>query len=259
MSKPIFMNYWIGQIPPGGIPLDVMPPYVEIAPLAFVDVTDDFDLDFKFLTQTFTKDQIVGAIKKIQANGTKVLFSIMVHAVPPEQQQTFAANVAKHIADWGVDGVDWDIEPPEEDWIQQATQVTKILKTQLSPETLFTAPIYGPWLGFDKTIVSDFANCMNYISTMDYTGYPGYDQTISNCEGYAAIVGWSKLLIGVSCMDVTNDNHTPIEDVKQLTAYQPQSGGPKGGMMLYTFDYDNQSRTMCETGEWTNAIHQGLT
>ena len=38
-------------------------------------------------------------------------------------------------------------------------------------------------------------------------------------------------------MTFTNDNHTPLDDVKKLCVYQPRGGG-KLGIMLYTLSYD---------------------
>jgi GH18 family chitinase len=33
-------------------------------------------------------------------------------SIPAANQSTFVANVASNVSDWGVDGIDFDYEPP---------------------------------------------------------------------------------------------------------------------------------------------------
>ena len=79
MNTEYFTNYWIGEEPtcPGHSPtLNQMPPYVDVAPLAFIGITDDDQLDFSFLTQQNSAATIQGWIKTVRSQGTKVFSSI---------------------------------------------------------------------------------------------------------------------------------------------------------------------------------------
>src|SRR4051794_25380848 len=112
MSTETFVNYWIGQEPtPPSPPLDAMPAYVDVAPLAFVNIDENYELDFNFLCTTHPPDVIQGWIKTVRAKGTKVLFSINgleLGSVP--DIDAFVDNVVQNALDWGVDGIDFDYE-----------------------------------------------------------------------------------------------------------------------------------------------------
>jgi hypothetical protein len=267
MPKQLFVNYWIGQEPnPPSPTLDEMPAYVDIVPLAFVQIDDAYQLSFGFLTQHFSAAQIQGWIKTVQANGTKVLLSIndrKLGSIPADQQDAFVRNVAESVAEWGVDGLDFDYEPPEDS--DTLVPLIQSLRDALPEGSVFTAPVYGAWMSC-LPLLGKLAGVVDYFTTMDYTPYPGFDATISACEQYAqAIGGWSKLLIGVSCMGPSDGgNFTPLDDVKRLSAYVPEGGEAKGGAMLYTFSYDVTSRNNGTTGTgqpdgtWTAAVHESL-
>jgi hypothetical protein len=121
-----------------------------------------------------------------------------------------------------------------------------------------------------KVLLAQIAGVVDYVTTMDYTPYQGYEYTISLCSSYAEIMGgWSKLVIGITCQGPWQSlNFTPLADVAKLAAYEPPGTEPKGGAMLYTFDYDVTTRTggkiypMAGTGHpdgtWTETIHENL-
>lgn len=264
MSKEIFINYWSGGEPnPPSPTLDQMPSYVDIAPLAFVGITPDYQLDFGLLTQHFSASQIQAWIKTVQANGTKVLLSILgrrLGSVPPGKQSAFVKSVAKSVAEWGVNGIDFDYEPPQD--TTTLIPLIKALRDALPGGSVFTAPVYAAWTSYPR-LLKQLADTVDYVTTMDYTPYCGYDATIDNCTQYVSTIGnWSKLVIGISCMNQNNNSFTPLDDVKRLSAYEPPVGGTKGGAMLYTFSYDVKEREKGGTGypdgTWTEAIHQGL-
>lgn len=269
MSNEVFINYWIGQeTSPPSPTLDHMPSYVNITPLAFVGINSNYQLDFGFLTQTFSADQIQSWIKILRANGTKVLFSVndqKLGSIPVSQQAQFVQNVADNVKAWGVDGLDFDYEPPTK--TSTLIPLIRALRSVLPSGSVFTAPIYFPWIG-QPQLLHQLAGVVDYISTMDYTPYPGYDETINLCSQYAQIIGgWSKLVIGMSCMGPPPPNSqdfTPLDDVKKLSAYEPSNSETKGGAMLYTFSYDVTSRNNGTTGTghpdgtWTKTIHEYL-
>ena len=60
-TREVFINYWIGQEPnPPSPTLNQMPLFVDIAPLAFVSITDDYQPSFDFLTQHLAASLIQG-------------------------------------------------------------------------------------------------------------------------------------------------------------------------------------------------------
>lgn len=268
MSAEIFINYWIGEEPYPPCPtLDQMPAYVNVVPVAFVGVDDNDNLDFAFLTQQFSASDIKGWIRTVRGNGTKVLLSIIgarLGTISPDNTN-FISQVVTAVNEWGVDGIDFDFEPP----YSSATLAPLIqaIRNALPQGSLFTAPVYGDWDIMDDRL-KELSAVVDYITTMDYTPYQGYERTISSCEHYASVIkgGWSQLVIGVSCMGPSDSsNFTPLEDVKKLSAYKP-AGGSKGGCMLYTFNYDVTTRpiknghsgTGYPDGTWTKTIHEHL-
>lgn len=271
MKKGVFINYWIGQEPnPPSPTLDKMPHYVDIVPLAFVGIDAKAGsnpvLDFGFLTQHFPAEQIKEWIRVLHTRGTKVLFSInsqQLGTIAGDQLKPFVDNVAKNVAEWGVDGIDFDYEPPYPS--STFVPLIKALRAKLPKGSVFTAPIYAPWTQ-QPQMLKGLAGAVDWVTTMDYTPYPGYDATISLCKQYAGLMGgWSKLVIGMSCMGPSSGgNFTPLDDVARLTGYQPAAGGPKGGAMLYTFSYDVRSRNHGSTGTghpdgtWTRTIEKYL-
>lgn len=270
MSQEVLINYWIAQEATPALPkLSEMPAYVNIVPIAFAGITDDNTLNLDSLTQF---PDIRRWIQAVQGNGTKVLFSILspkLGTLSGSQASTFVNSVAQAVTDWKVDGLDFDYEPPSPS--DTLVSLIQQLRDALPAGMIFTTPVYSAWL--DSTmeeLLGDLAGVVDYVTTMDYAPYPGYDTTISNCEQYAkAIGGWSKLVIGMSCQGpAESGNFTPLDDVKKLSAYEPPTGGSKGGAMLYTFDYDVKTRTGGKIwpkagtghrdGKWTETVHAHL-
>lgn len=259
MRKEIFINYWIGEepCPPSPI-LDEMPAYVDIAPLAFVGIDDSYHLDFGFLTKRFSIPQLRQSIKNIRKKGTKVLLSIndqKLGSIPDDHRRHFIDNVCANVAAWDVDGIDFDYEPPQPG--STLAPLIQALRRALPPGSVFSAPIYSPWIGF-PLLLKEVASVVDWLSTMDYTPYPGYRTTIRLCQRYAAIIGgWHKLVIGMSCMSPPK-NFTPLDDVVKLSAFAPEAGVNKGGAMLYNFSYDVKTRTRSSDHAWTSTIHRYL-
>jgi Glycosyl hydrolases family 18 len=271
MGTETFINYWIGQEPtgPGKSPtLDQMPAYVDVVPLAFVHIDENEQLDFGFLCQQNPASVIQGWIKTVQKNGTKVTLSINSTALGTiSNPQAFVQTVKQSMAEWSVDGVDLDYEPSTYTYNQTLINVVSELRQALGPDALITAPIYSRWLT-DPSFLRDFAAELDFLTTMDYSGYPGFGGTTTLFNQYAQAIGtpsqpaYSKVAIGMSCMGPpTSGNFTPLHDVKELCGWEPE-GGTKKGAMLYTFSYDIQTRPGSGTGQpdgtWTRTIHEQL-
>ena len=268
-----FTNYWIGQEPtgPGKSPtLNQMPPYVNVVPLAFVNVDENDQLDFGFLCQQNSAEVIQGWIKQVRANGTKVILSILSSRLGTiADPSAFADSVASAVDAWGVDGVDLDYEPPT--YSSTLITVTNQLRQTLGTDAVITAPIYSAWLellGQQPDFLREFAGPLTYLTTMDYTPYRGFEETTALFVEYAKAIGttsqpaYGKLAIGMSCMGPpASNNFTPLDDVVKLCRWEPD-GGQKNGAMLYTFSYDIKSRPKSGTGHpdgtWSRTIHENL-
>jgi hypothetical protein len=231
-----------------------MPPYVDVVPLAFVTIDDQFELDFSFLCTTNPPDVIQGWIKEVRANGTKVLLSIndqKLGSVP--DVNAFAQAVAHAAVEWGVDGIDFDYEgwiTPSETMIDVVRAVRPALAKVIGSQPYLSAPVYYPWLGY-RDFLHELAGELDLVTTMDYTPYPGFDETVDLFNQYSDAIGLpAKLAIGISCMGPPDSgNFTPLEDVEKLCKYErPLRFGPKGGAMLYTFSYDVETREGSGTG-----------
>src|SRR3954453_13952585 len=266
MPTETFVNYWIGEEPtPPSPKLSAMPPYVPVVPLAFVNITDDYQLDFAFLCKTNRIITIQGWIKEVRANGSKVLFSIndqKLGTVP--DVGAFVDVVVENALEGGVDGVDFDYEgwdSPSDTVIEVARALRPALSKAIGGDAYLSAPIYSPWTDYPDFLKA-FAAELDLVTTMDYTPYapyPGYDGTIELFGQYADAIGSpEKLAIGVSCMEPGTGNFTPLEDVEKLCKWEP-GGGRKGGVMLYTFSYEIEARgTGYPNGTWTKTIEANL-
>jgi|GEM_PF-2152758 len=278
MGSETFVNYWIGQEPTGAgqsPTLAEMPAYVNIVPLAFVNI-DNNQLNFDFLCMENSASTIQGWIKQVRANGTKVLFSIQAGSIGTmTDPSAFAQNVQQNMEEWGVDGVDIDYEPPNYNYGVNQAEVLNVLKelqAVLGAEALMTAPIWNPWLAYPQ-FLNEFGAYFQLLTTMDYTPYAGLSETEDLCVQYAQAVGtteqpaYDKIAVGISCMGPsTDENFTPYDDVISLCQWEPD-GGKKGGAMLYTFSYDIKVRiipgkptsgTGYPDGTWTETINKYL-
>jgi chitinase len=261
MRHQTFTNYWIGE---EKIPLNQMPAHVDVVPLAFVQLGSNNTLDFTFLTQNYSAGEIQGWIKEVRSNKTKVVFSLGINSLDGLDPNTFVENVVQNVKQWGVDGVDFDYEPTDMDYSKNQSTVIQIvqqLRSSLGHKALLTAPIWSPWLGYPD-FLKQFAAPLDYLTTMDYDPYPGFDPTISYYNQYAVAIGTSdhpqydKVAIGTICMAKDLDKYTPIDDVIQLCQWEPPHK-KKQGVMLYTFSYDQQGRIELP-GTYTNTINQHL-
>jgi hypothetical protein len=266
MSAETFVNYWSGQEPtPPSPPLGAMPPAVDVAPLAFVGIDDQYRLTFDFLCSTHSAAIVQTGIEEVRANGTRVLFSILdskLATVP--DVDAFVNGVAEQAVEWGVDGVDLDYEPPELGTSQKQTLLAvaqalrPALGAALGREPLLTAPIYSAWLAHTG-FLGKFAAELDFVTTMDYTPWPGVAGMENLFTEYAGAIGSpEKIAIGVSCMGPSGTgNLTPIDDVTTICGWEP-TGGAKAGVMLYTFSYDVKTRTVYHPGAPPTTSGTGL-
>jgi hypothetical protein len=264
MSTETFVNYWIGEEPtPPSPTLDKMPAYVDVVPLAFLHINPDYSLYFDFLCKTHSPEAIKAAIKVVRANGTKVLFSILdqrLGTVP--DIPAFVRTVVDAVVEWGVDGIDFDFEPPyeSETLIKLVSALRPALRAALGREPLLTAPIYSPWLSFPD-FLKEFTAELDFVTTMDYNLAQG---SIESCEEYVRLLPPEKVAIGIICMGPSPPSpgsNNSLAEAVQMARWKP-AGARKRGAMLYTFSYDVKARPKGGTGEpdgaYTKAIHENL-
>jgi hypothetical protein len=270
MSNEIYIAYWSGEEPTSvekSPTLVETPDYIDIVPLFYIPVSANGELNFDYLTLRNSKETIKGWMNEIrkrqqkQQQKTRFTLCLIGDTFPSLEPKNFANTVKAAVDDWGVDGVTIDYEPPNgNDGI--VSVVNEIRKT-LGDDSIMTSPIYAAWLPYPN-VLKDYAVQFDYLETMDYTPYPGESLTIKWYEQYAKIIGssespdYSKIAIGVSCMDPSNKNATPLNDVVDLCKYEPLSDH-KAGIMFFTLSYDIKSHgSGYKNGCYTRTIHQNL-
>ena len=174
---------------------------------------------------------------------------------------SFAQTVKAAYQNWGVDGITVDYKPPDN--AGQMVPIVREIRKALGNDAIMTAPIYKSWYGQEATL-KNYAAMFNYIETMDYTPYIGLKGTTNAVTHYAKAIGtdqdpaYNKIAIGVSCMQPSENNFTPLADVISLCKWQPPSGN-KLGIMLYTTSYDVTSHgSGYPDGTFTKTIHDNL-
>lgn len=274
MSQETFIAYWSGEEPTGpdhSPTLAQTPDYVDLVILFYVLITDQGDLNPDRLVLHNDQATIMGWMEEIrnrqkgQTQKTKFTLGILSDAFPQQDPGPFSQKVAAMAESWDVDGITVDYEPPSSD--SAVLEVVKAIRSALPDGSIMTAPIYGAWEY--NPILGEYAALFDYVNTMDYTPYPGYQQTISLYESYGKAMGgdaaaFGKLGIGVSCMTFKDKygnpsgNHTPLDDVKRLCAYEPPEGS-KLGIMLYTLSYDALGHgSPYPLFTYTKTIHENL-
>jgi Glycosyl hydrolases family 18 len=249
MPEQTFIAYWSGEEPTGpklSPTLAEIPDAVDIVVLFYATIVEG-DLNFDNLTRHNDKATIKRWMDEIRArqrpSRTKFLLCINDQCFNKQKPEDFAHKVAVAAESWGVDGIDIDYEPPSAD--PSIIPVVEAIRAALPAHFLMSAPIYFQWLDVDiKQLLRPYAAVFNYMMTMDYTPYPGYEPMISLYKQYSEAMGgesaYGKLAIGVSCMDFGGqygEDFTPLADVTKFCQYKPD-GKNKLGIMLFSLSYD---------------------
>ena len=210
-----FVNYWIGQqaMPPGP-QLGQMPTYVDVAPLAYVYSTYDattkaYGLDFGFLTQQAPESQIKTWAKAVHDQGTKVLFSLGSSAQTIwKTSRILRSSPLPSSTSSRIGGSMASISTTSRSAPARPSCHRPTASCAAAAGSLVTAPIWAPWTRDPAAAeyLHAFAQSLDWVTTMDYTPYPGYQYTLDQVESYAKAIGsdedpsWDKVVIGVSCM-----------------------------------------------------------
>ena len=271
MSSEIYIAYWIGEEPTGtgqSPTLDKAPDYIDIIPLFYVLINADGTLNFDWLVLHNSQADIKRWMQEIrtrqqnQDKKTKFTLGILSDAFPSQNPAAFAQTIKAAVDDWGVDGVTVDYEPPDGD--SRIIDVVQAIRAALPPQALMTAPIFDRWKLY-LDLLKSYGDLFDYLETMDYTPYLDVSTTISNFELYAQTLGteknpeYEKIAIGVSCMQPSENNFTPLADVIELCKYEPSNSRKKAGLMLYSLSYDVASHgSGYPDGTFAETIHANL-
>jgi len=240
-SNEKFVVYWLGYHtdPPA---IQSLPQGIDVVTLFLLNLeTSDngTTINYNYITSNGTSwDEILSQSHAAQANGVKVCASI----IPPNSSlnwntipdpDTFAKNVYDLVTEWGLDGI--DIDPEQGGAVANDTfvAVVQALSRYFGPSSdtglILSFVSYQLWN--DKPVLQPCAALFDYVMTMGY--FWSFETMIQQFGEYAAIVGADKLLFGIG----GDPWQTPLDETKQLAAWEP-SGGTKGGMMEFNINDD---------------------
>jgi len=262
MSNPpaVFDGFWAGfEDPAIGAPtLIETPEYVDTVTLAFTGPADNNTYTTNYLCKYYPAEKIKAWVKQLQARGQKVLMSVYDNPNHPWAKvdiPVFVKNAIPIIMEeWGADGVDIDGESGDataEDFIQVILEFRKALGPVGSPKSILTFDTFA-FSAQDQQILKATKDDLDWINLMAY--FRSYDSMVTLFEQYATLIDPSKITIGVKPGKGWADQHTDLDEVKKLAAYQPK-GARKKGMMLYTLSRDIPHFTGHPLFTWTTAIH----
>jgi chitinase len=262
----IIMAYWQGFTPSGAGPqdsptLEQTPEFVDIIALAFGVILPQNSITTDFLTSKNSKQSILDGTRFLQARGQKVVMSINgnpKYSWDKLEPKPFAKAVKDIVIDeWGLDGVDldneYDEDNPEKPGLAFAA-VTHAIRETIGAEKLITYPAYMP--DRDNSYLQAAKDDLDFISTMAY--WNGSTSQIKMYEGYASIMGYGKVAIGVKPGYQGSDQSTPIDAVPALCKYEPKKDSRKRGMMLYSLTIDVPQYTKLPKFAWTNMVQENL-
>lgn len=240
-SNEKFVVYWLGyhQNPPT---IQSLPQGIDVVNLFLLNLTSSTSgttLEYSYITsQGTTWEEILSQAHAAQANGVKVCVSI----IPPNSSltwntipdpDTFAQNVHTLVTQWGLDGI--DIDPEQGDVTDNDTfvAVVQALSKYFGPAsgTDLIMSFVSYQFSNDEPVLQSCASLFNYVMLMGY--FWPYDIMIAQFKLYATLVGSQKLMFGVG----GDPWQTPLDETKELAAWEPSSG-TKGGMMEFNINDD---------------------
>jgi len=189
-----------------------------------------------------------GAVRELQAAGVKVVLTIVGSgdngnfgwgSIPADQQAGFVAYLNEEIlssSGLGLDGIDVDDEYPSGG--SAIVPVVQAMRAAFPEDKILSKALFS-----DSWFISQIAGSLSYGAIMTYGDSAGNLEREFNDylgEGFTP----DRLMIGVNAGPVTQPgtSFTSVETAEALTAWQPE-GGPKMGMMVWSFSQDIQQFT----------------
>ncbi len=222
--------------------------------VSMLDLPDCLDIAFVFpegdeadAFWTALKDTYVPALHK---RGTKVVRSVGIAQLintdwdnTPDGWQGLADDLMKKVDDFGLDGLDIDVEQSlNSDQLKQATGVFNALSKKLGPKSGT-----GKLLIFDTNMDGSQPLWRNVYPTISHVLIQSYGRSISGLQNtynsFSRYISSKQYLIGFSFYEENGanwgDTTTPMTSSRawQYAKWQP-SGATKGGIFSYAVDRD---------------------
>lgn len=260
MNRPIVEAYWLGYVASqqfGGSGQDLgsvaSNTPVDVVNIAFYNLYPANQLSVCFgMSQGHGWDYTQPAIQALQAAGVKVTASLIGTPHPSvgwndiPDPVAFAKNVkALFIDNLGCDGINIDNEDSENP-NGQFLAVVKALRNELGPKggdkSLLTYVTYIP--SRDLPWLKEVGSAFDWVSTMAY--WNNTQGQINLWKQYAAVLGPSNVVIGVSCC--SGSQSTSLATVQGVAQWETEQGaGATGGMMLWNLSGGSSTQTYYET------------
>ncbi|KAJ6784015.1 hypothetical protein PWT90_00302 [Aphanocladium album] len=222
--------------------------------VSMLDLPDCLDIAFVFPegdeTTEFWTTLNSTYVPELHKRGTKVVRSVgisqLIDTSYPNTAagyQSLADALVKDITEYGLDGLDIDVEQRlSYSQLQQATGVFNALAKKLGPKS-----------GTDKLLIFD-TNMdgsqplfRNVYSTVSYVLIQSYGRSINSLQGtynsFSSYITSKQYLIGFSFYEENGNNwgdtYTPMNTSRawQYAKWQP-TGATKGGIFSYAIDRD---------------------
>ncbi len=222
--------------------------------VSMLDLPDCLDIAFVFpegdepdTFYTALKDTYVPELHK---RGTKVVRSVGIAQListdwdnTPAGWQGLADDLMKKVDDYGLDGLDIDVEQNlNSGQLKQATGVFNALSKKLGPKSGT-----GKLLIFDTNMDGSQPLWRNVNPTISYVLIQSYGRSISGLQStyssFSRYISSKQYLIGFSFYEENGadwgDTTTPMTSSRawQYAKWQP-SGATKGGIFSYAIDRD---------------------
>jgi len=227
---------------------------------------------------SYDVDDLIADVNSIHSRGGKVklsfggaTFSMGWHIQSSQEATAFAQNVSEAVKQFGLDGIDFDVEDGNPSASIQL-DVYKACRSYLGSSKLmsYTIPAtiepYDPW----HTVLSQGHSYFDAVNVMAYdVGWSGYNFTRDDLETLEALgVPPSKVVYGVmpGAHDVSSE-YTSVQDAQNIAKYVKSNG--LAGVMLWDVNRDTNHRTgyspgsnLYETGQpdgtYINAVSSSL-
>lgn len=245
----LYSGYWCGYRDNGTpTPLNQIPPYVQVAILAFAGLNPNSTMTTSYLCEDFTAKQIQTWAQEIRARGQKVTMSVIdsekVHWNQIDLEKYVQSAKQTVMDEWGLDGFDIDTETPVMDELKK---FIPMLRKAIGKDAIISFTCYTG-LPDELSLLKAVKDEIDWVQTMCY-GYP-FESMIQRAEDYAQIVGKERVAIGVKVTE------TPLEECTKL-AHWVRANGYKG-MMLWSTDMDNPTFTHQKEWTWAETVEKGL-
>ena len=255
MVKQKFNAYWGGYLYSPTQTLDKCPKYIDTVIVAFIGPDNNSQVETKFVSKVFPKNQIISWIRQIKKkNNTKVLLSLLD---TPENHwnkvdfNIFGNSLRQIMIDWDVDGFDIDAESGEErNFVESFVNLINCVRNVIGTKKILSYTCYQGKYGFDSEIFERVKGKINYIQLMAY--FESTDQ-MEKLYDYYKFFFDDNIYIGVKAGEI-KDQGTTINEVRTLCKWNKY----KLGIMLWTFNRDNFSFTRQREWLWSDTINENL-